>query len=108
MCIYPMESPGGYQLIGRTLPIWNSFGRVAPFTPDKPWLLRIFDQVRTEISSSFLAAFQIPWRALVATSSLAGRCQFGTALVEWHPSHPTSPGYYVSLIRSDTEVLLSS
>ena len=41
-----MESPGGYQLIGRTLPIWNSFGRVAPFTPDKPWLLRIFDQVR--------------------------------------------------------------
>ena len=33
MCIYPMESPGGYQLIGRTLPIWNTFGRVGPFTP---------------------------------------------------------------------------
>ena len=32
--------------MGRSLPIWNSFGRVAPFTPDKPWLLRIFDQVR--------------------------------------------------------------
>ncbi|KAK9817750.1 hypothetical protein WJX72_001615 [[Myrmecia] bisecta] len=46
MCIYPMDSPGGYQLIGRTLPIWNTFGRVKPFSPDAPWLLRIFDQVR--------------------------------------------------------------
>ena len=45
MCIYPMDSPGGYQLIGRTLPIWNTFGRVGPFTPAKPWLLRYFDQV---------------------------------------------------------------
>lgn len=51
MCIYPMESPGGYQLIGRTLPIWNTFGRTAPFSPDTPWLLRYFDQVR----GSFLA-----------------------------------------------------
>lgn len=46
MCIYPMESPGGYQLIGQTLPIWNTFGRAGPFTPQKPWLLRIFDQAR--------------------------------------------------------------
>ena len=27
MCVYPMVSPGGYQLVGRTLPIWNTFGR---------------------------------------------------------------------------------
>ena len=45
MCIYPMDSPGGYQLVGRTLPIWNTWGRVKPFTADAPWLLRIFDQV---------------------------------------------------------------
>ena len=45
MCIYPMDSPGGYQLVGRTLPIWNTWGRVEPFSPDAPWLLRIFDQV---------------------------------------------------------------
>jgi urea carboxylase len=25
MCIYPMNSPGGYQLVGRTLPIWDTF-----------------------------------------------------------------------------------
>lgn len=46
MCVYPMDSPGGYQLVGRTLPIWNTFARAGPFTPDKPWLLRFFDQVR--------------------------------------------------------------
>lgn len=51
MCIYPMESPGGYQLVGRTLPIWNTFGRTGPFSADKPWLLRIFDQVRGDIMS---------------------------------------------------------
>jgi len=46
MCIYPMASPGGYQLVGRTLPIWNSHTRAGPFEPGKPWLLRNFDQVR--------------------------------------------------------------
>jgi urea carboxylase len=46
MCIYPMNSPGGYQLVGRTLPIWNTFGRAGPFNPEKPWLLEFFDQVR--------------------------------------------------------------
>lgn len=46
MCIYPMNSPGGYQLIGRTLPIWNTHGHTAAFTPEKPWLLDIFDQIK--------------------------------------------------------------
>lgn len=40
-----MASPGGYQLVGRTLPIWNAFTRTGPFQPGKPWLLRNFDQV---------------------------------------------------------------
>ncbi|TVR09204.1 MAG: urea carboxylase [Salinarimonadaceae bacterium] len=46
MCIYGMDSPGGYQLIGRTVPIWNKFTRNPVFTPGEPWLLRFFDQVR--------------------------------------------------------------
>lgn len=41
-----MASPGGYQLMGRTLPIWNSHTRAGPFQHGKPWLLRNFDQVR--------------------------------------------------------------
>jgi len=46
MCIYGMDSPGGYQLVGRTLPIWNTFLKNPQFAPDAPWLLRFFDQVR--------------------------------------------------------------
>ncbi len=46
MCIYGMDSPGGYQLIGRTLPIWNKFLKNNVFIDGKPWLLRFFDQVR--------------------------------------------------------------
>ncbi|NYF80796.1 urea carboxylase [Granulicella arctica] len=46
MCIYGMDSPGGYQLVGRTLPIWNKFLTNSQFEPAKPWLLRFFDQVR--------------------------------------------------------------
>ncbi len=45
MCIYGMDSPGGYQLMGRTLPIWNKFVKNPQFEPNKPWLLRFFDQV---------------------------------------------------------------
>jgi len=46
MCIYGMASPGGYQLVGQSLPIWNRYRSTGPFEPEKPWLLRFFDQVR--------------------------------------------------------------
>lgn len=46
MCIYGMDSPGGYQLVGQSLPIWNRYLSTGPFEPEKPWLLRFFDQVR--------------------------------------------------------------
>ncbi|NOT15635.1 MAG: urea carboxylase [Methylotenera sp.] len=46
MCIYGMESPGGYQLVGRTLPIWNRWNQTTEFKNGKPWLLRFFDQIR--------------------------------------------------------------
>jgi urea carboxylase len=59
MCIYPMESPGGYQLVGRTLPIWNAFTRAGPFKPNKPWLLRNFDQIRFyQVSEDELETFR--------------------------------------------------
>jgi urea carboxylase len=45
MCIYGMDSPGGYQLVGRTLPIWNTFLKNMQFEAGKPWLLRFFDQI---------------------------------------------------------------
>ena len=44
LCIYGMEGPGGYQFVGRTVPVWNRFKRTPQFT--EPWLLRFFDQIR--------------------------------------------------------------
>jgi urea carboxylase len=46
LCIYGMEGPGGYQLFGRTLQVWNTWQQTQAFTDDKPWLLRFFDQIR--------------------------------------------------------------
>ncbi|MDX1803745.1 MAG: urea carboxylase [Alcanivorax sp.] len=46
MCIYGMDSPGGYQLVGRTLPIWNKHLKNPQFKNGEPWLLKFFDQVR--------------------------------------------------------------
>lgn len=46
MCIYGMEGPGGYQFIGRTVQVWNTFRETADFQNGKPWLLRFFDQIR--------------------------------------------------------------
>ena len=46
MCLYPTASPGGYQLVGRSLPIWNAFCTNSLYEQGKPWLLRMFDQVR--------------------------------------------------------------
>jgi urea carboxylase len=40
LCVYGMEGPGGYQFVGRTLQMWNTF------TAGTPWLLRFFDQIR--------------------------------------------------------------
>ncbi|KAF7427799.1 hypothetical protein PC9H_007015 [Pleurotus ostreatus] len=47
--IYPVESPGGYQLYGRTLPAWQTWGRGRHFSPEEPWLLRPFDKVRFKV-----------------------------------------------------------
>ena len=41
LCVYGIEGPGGYQLIGRTVQMWRS-------EEDPPWRLRHFDQLRFE------------------------------------------------------------
>jgi urea carboxylase len=58
LCIYGMEGPGGYQLVGRTLPVWRkppadsarkpTQPPTASTTPLTPWLLRTFDLLRFE------------------------------------------------------------
>jgi urea carboxylase len=46
LCVYGMEGPGGYQFVGRTLQMWNTFHTTPQFQPGTPWLLRFFDQIR--------------------------------------------------------------
>jgi urea carboxylase len=46
MCIYGMEGPGGYQLFGRTIQVWNTWRQTPVFAKGKPWLLDFFDQIR--------------------------------------------------------------
>jgi urea carboxylase len=59
MCIYGMEGPGGYQFVGRTCQVWNTYRTTAVFEPGKPWLLRFFDQIRFyEVSHDDLMLFR--------------------------------------------------
>jgi urea carboxylase len=44
LCVYGMEGPGGYQFVGRTVPMWNRWFQTRDFP--LPWLLRFFDQIR--------------------------------------------------------------
>ena len=46
MCVYGMEGPGGYQLVGRTIQVWNTWKSTAAFAEGIPWSLRFFDQIR--------------------------------------------------------------
>jgi urea carboxylase len=48
LCVYGMEGPGGYQLVGRTVPVW----RHLPGSEQLPWLLRTFDRLRFRPVSS--------------------------------------------------------
>ncbi|KAL4937275.1 hypothetical protein BDV06DRAFT_203267 [Aspergillus oleicola] len=42
LCIYATDSPGGYQLVGRTVPIWDEYRQT---DSQSPWLFSLLDQV---------------------------------------------------------------
>jgi urea carboxylase len=42
MSIYPVDSPGGYQMTGRTVPCWDYYF-YKPGFDHKPWIFRDFD-----------------------------------------------------------------
>ncbi len=46
LCVYGMEGPGGYQFIGRTCQMWNTYHVTDAFAKGRPWLLRFFDQIQ--------------------------------------------------------------
>ncbi|MGY1605503.1 5-oxoprolinase/urea amidolyase family protein [Geodermatophilus sp. SYSU D00815] len=60
LCVYGMEGPGGYQLVGRTVPVW----RHVPGSAEPPWLLRQFDRLRFRpVTADELAAQRAAIRA---------------------------------------------
>jgi urea carboxylase len=77
LCVYGVEGPGGYQLVGRTVPIWDTADAT-------PWQLRHFDQLRFEpVSEARLeelrglsAAGEWAPRTEPATFSLAAHARF--------------------------------
>ncbi|GAB3970154.1 urea carboxylase [Actinoallomurus acanthiterrae] len=46
LCVYGMEGPGGYQLVGRTTQVWSPWHQRGPYEEGAPWLLRFFDRIR--------------------------------------------------------------
>ena len=42
MSIYPVDSPGGYQMTGRTVPCWDYYSYKPGFS-ERPWIFRDFD-----------------------------------------------------------------
>ena len=81
MCVYGMEGPGGYQLVGRTVPVWNTYRTTADFPPGRPWLLRFFDRVRfVPVTSEELLA----WRAGVRDGTRPLSIREGTFSLSAH------------------------
>jgi urea carboxylase len=59
LCVYGMEGPGGYQFLGRTCQMWNTYRVTREFAPAVPWLLRFFDRIQfTEVSAEELREFR--------------------------------------------------
>ncbi|KAL4809232.1 allophanate hydrolase subunit 2-domain-containing protein [Aspergillus unguis] len=45
LAIYTVDSPGGYQMTGLTIPGVDILGSKRGYTPQKPWLFEDFDQI---------------------------------------------------------------
>ena len=57
MCIYGMEGPGGYQLFGRTIQMWNTWRTTPVFKPGHPGCCGSSTR-----SASFRSALRNCWR----------------------------------------------
>ncbi|GIU88667.1 MAG: hypothetical protein KatS3mg009_3182 [Acidimicrobiia bacterium] len=81
LCIYGMEGPGGYQLVGRTVPIWTLAEGTRGFEPGVPWLLRCFDRIRFHpVTPERLEEL----RAALHSGAWGPRIEPGTLSIEEH------------------------
>jgi urea carboxylase len=94
LCVYGMEGPGGYQFVGRTVPVWNCFRRTADFS--QPWLLRFFDQLRFfEVSASEL----LDWRRDVLTGQAPLQIESSTLRLADHIQFCAAQGDEIAAFR---------
>lgn len=97
LCVYGMDSPGGYQLVGRTLPIWSGHRRHGAFEPGVPWLLRFFDRIVWEpVSAEDLAER----RTAFAAGRLDLRVEHGTFSVREHLDLLTAHADEIARVRA--------
>ncbi|KIV99328.1 urea carboxylase [Verruconis gallopava] len=46
LAIYPMDQPGGYMMLARTLEMFDPYGTKPGFTTEKPWIMEPYDLVK--------------------------------------------------------------
>lgn len=64
MSIYPVDSPGGYQMTGRTVPCWDYYGYKAGFSAERPWLFKDFDILTYyQVTEEELDGLLAKWKA---------------------------------------------
>lgn len=64
MSLYPVDSPGGYQMTGRTVPCFDVLGWKRGFERARPWLYRDFDLLTYyEVSESEMEELLRKFRA---------------------------------------------
>ncbi|KAF3059645.1 putative urea carboxylase [Daldinia childiae] len=44
-CIYPADQPGGYMMLAKSIPVWDTYALRPGFREAKPWLCEPFDLV---------------------------------------------------------------
>jgi urea carboxylase len=78
LCVYGMEGPGGYQFVGRTVPVWSHF---RPSSEGPPWSLRLFDRLRFHLVSPDELLEQ---RRAIAAGRASIRVEDGTFVLREH------------------------
>ncbi|OCL07975.1 pyruvate carboxylase subunit A [Glonium stellatum] len=64
MSIYPVDSPGGYQMTGRTVPCFDYLGYKKGFSLERPWLFQDFDLLTYyQVSEEEMACYLVDFRA---------------------------------------------
>ncbi|KAI1455092.1 AHS2-domain-containing protein [Annulohypoxylon moriforme] len=47
-CVYPADQPGGYMMLARSIPVWDTYALRPGFRESKPWLCEPFDLIEFE------------------------------------------------------------